>query len=170
MKEAIGATWLLGIVLTFVALFSGYLAFSINYSKAFRMKDGIVERIEKHGGPNKEAIEDIGELMNQIGYSSKGKCKTFFNDNDEVAWGGVNKNQVTKSWDVTSGDSFNYCLQRVDSFNTNGQLSASYFKVYVFFSISLPVINTGNFFNITGETSNIYFPEDCVTSSKNKNC
>ena len=163
MKEAIGATWLLGIVLSFIALFSGYLAFSVNYSKAFRMKDGIVERIEKHGGPNKEAIEDIGDLMNEIAYSSKGKCSTFFNNND-LNWGGVNRNQVTKAWDVSSGENFNYCLQRVDSFNTNGQLSASYYKVYVFFSISLPIINTGSFFNVTGETANIYFPEDCVTS------
>ena len=45
MKEAIGATWLLGIVLTFIALFSGYLAFSINYSKAFRIT---VDQIGKH--------------------------------------------------------------------------------------------------------------------------
>ena len=163
MKEAIGATWLLGIVLTFIALFSGYLAFSINYSKAFRMKNGIVERIEKHGGPNREALDDISNLMNDISYSSKGKCSNFFN-NDELKWGGISKNQVTKSWDVTSGEAFNYCLQRVDSYNTNGQLSASYYKVYVFFSISLPVINTSSFFNVTGETSNIYFPEDCVTS------
>ena len=151
------------IVLTFIALFSGYLAFSINYSKAFRMKNGIVERIEKHGGPNREALDDISNLMNDISYSSKGKCSNFFN-NDELKWGGISKNQVTKSWDVTSGEAFNYCLQRVDSYNTNGQLSASYYKVYVFFSISLPVINTSSFFNVTGETSNIYFPEDCVTS------
>ena len=163
MREAIGATWILGIVLTFIALFSGYLAFSVNYSKAFRMKDGIVERLEKHSGPNKEALEDIGELMDEIGYSSKGKCSTFFT-NDSLSWGGVSKNVVTKSWDVTSGEDFNYCLQRVDAYNTDGQLSASYYKVYVFFSISLPFMNAGSFFHVTGETSNIYFPEDCVTS------
>ena len=163
MREAIGATWIFGIVITFIALFSGYLAFSINYSKAFRMKDGIVERIEKHGGPNKDAIDDIGNLMNEIGYSSKGKCATFFN-NSQLKWGGVNKKQVTKPSDVNSKDNFNYCLQRVDSFNTNGQLSASYYKVYVFFSISLPFIDTSSAFYVTGETSNIYFPVDCVTS------
>ena len=163
MREAIGATWLLGIVISFIALFSGYLAFSINYSNAFRMKDGIVERIEKHGGPNKEAIEDIGNLMNEIAYSSKGKCVDFFSNTD-LNWGGVNRNQVTKAWDVSSGEAFNYCLQRVDAVNTNGKLSASYYKVYVFFSISLPIINNSSFFYVTGETSNIYFPEDCVTS------
>lgn len=163
MREAIGATWLLGIVLAFIALFSGYLAFSVNYSKAFRMKDGIIEKIEKHGGPNIEALEDIGEMMDEVGYSSKGKCASFFN-NDSLDWGGVTKNVVTKAWDVTSGDSFNYCLQRVDAYSTSGQLSASYYKVYVFFSVSLPIVNTGSFFHVTGETANIYFPEDCVTT------
>ena len=30
MREAIGATWIMGIVIAFIALFSGFLAFSIN--------------------------------------------------------------------------------------------------------------------------------------------
>ena len=81
MREAIGATWIMGIVIVFIALFSGYLAFSVNYSKAFKVKDGIVDRIQKHNGPNQEAIDDIADLMNDIGYSSTGKCSNFFNDN-----------------------------------------------------------------------------------------
>lgn len=159
MREAIGATWILGIVLGFIALFSGYLAFSVNYSKAFSLKEGIVDRIEKHGGANQDAIEDIYEYMSEISYSSKGICSTFFNSDDDLDWIGVNKNVVTKSTDVTSGGKYNYCLQKVNAYNYNGQLSASYYKVYVFFSISLPFLNN-SFFNVTGETSNIYYPDD----------
>ena len=58
MREAIGATWITGVVLAFIALFSGYLALSINYSKAFKVKDGIVDRLEKHSGPETRSIMD----------------------------------------------------------------------------------------------------------------
>lgn len=162
MREAIGATWILGIVLAFIALFSGYLAFSVNYSKAFRMKDGIIDRIEKHSGPSTEAIKDIDDFMNEIGYSSKGRCKSFFNDTS-LKWAGVDHGVASSAKDLNSGEAFNYCVQRVDAYNTNGQLSASYYKVYVFFSISLPFMGTGgNLFHVTGETGNIYYPDDSL--------
>ena len=35
MREAIGGTWLFGLVLTFIVFFASFLAVSINYSKAF---------------------------------------------------------------------------------------------------------------------------------------
>lgn len=161
MRESIGATWILGIVLTFIALFSGYLAFSVNYSKAFRVKDGIVDRIEKHSGFNQEAIEDINDLMKEINYSSEGNCSTFFTDS-ELPYIGVTDN--VRSNPITDGaydnSEYNYCVQRIDSFNSNGTLSASYYKVYVFFSLSLPILNSSSTFNISGETTNIYYPND----------
>lgn len=157
MKEAIGSTWLLGIVLTFMALFSGYLAFSVNYSKAFRMKDGIIDIIEKHNGPNRDAINEINDLMTEISYSSTGDCKTFFN-NSTLNYIGVTKNVVTSKASVgTKG--FNYCIQQVDTHGQDGQLSSAYFKVYVFFSLSLPVFDTMSSFNVSGETIAIYFPD-----------
>ena len=45
MREAIGGTWLLTIVLVFIVLFSSFLALSINYSKAFKVKNGIVKEV-----------------------------------------------------------------------------------------------------------------------------
>ncbi len=39
MKESIGGTWLLGFVLVFIVIFSAYLAVSINYTKAFKVKN-----------------------------------------------------------------------------------------------------------------------------------
>ena len=50
MREAIGGTWLTGLVITFIVLFSGFLAYSINYTKAFRVKNEIINIIEKNEG------------------------------------------------------------------------------------------------------------------------
>ena len=42
MKEAMGGTWLTGLVIVFIFLFAGFLAYSISYTKAFRVKNEII--------------------------------------------------------------------------------------------------------------------------------
>lgn len=160
MRESIGATWILGIVLAFIALFSGYLAFSVNYSKAFRIKDGIVDRLQKHNGLNNESVKDISELMSEIGYSSKGNCSNFFTDSDLKYAGVVGEYVETHANSAYDNNTYNYCVQKVKSVGSEGQLTASYYKVYVFFSLSLPFFNSGSTFNVSGETVNLYYPED----------
>lgn len=163
MREAIGASWIMGIVLTFIALFSGYLAFSINYSKAFRVKDGIIDRLEKHNGPNcgagsgcQGSIDDINKFLTEVGYNSKGDCSKIFGDS-ELDYIGVTDDYVTSN--PTSG-TYNYCIQRVTAYNQQGQLNAAYYKVVVFFSLSVPVLDFGSSFHVSGETINMYYPED----------
>lgn len=163
MREAIGASWLMIIVMTFIALFSGYLAFSINYSKAFKVKDGIVDRLEKHSGPNcgagtgcKGSIDDIADMLNDVGYNSKGDCRRVFGNSD-LKFIGVTENYVVKNPDT---DRYNYCVQRVSTRNPSGQLNAAYYKVAVFFSLSVPIIDLGSSFHVTGETTIINYPED----------
>ena len=50
MKDAMGGTWLTGLVIIFIALFAGFLAYSISYTKAFRTKNEIINIIEKNEG------------------------------------------------------------------------------------------------------------------------
>ena len=47
MREAIGGTWLFGIVILFIALFSAFLAYSVSYTKAFNTKNEIINIIER---------------------------------------------------------------------------------------------------------------------------
>lgn len=156
MREAIGASWIMIIVLTFIALFSGYLALSINYSKAFRVKDGIVDRLEKHSGPNTDSIEDIYNLMSEINYNSKGSCDLLDNET-RVEFIGVNKNMVTKN---PHNGEYNYCVSKVNAYNPSGQMTSAYYKVVVFFSLSFPIFEELLSFHVSGETINIFYPED----------
>ncbi len=48
MKESIGSVWIFAICMTFIVLFTGYIAIAVNYSKAFRIKSHIVSEIEKN--------------------------------------------------------------------------------------------------------------------------
>lgn len=157
MRESIGMTWLMMIVVAFITLFSGYLAFSINYSKAFRLKDGIVQRLEKHSGPNKDSIEDIEALIDEIGYNSLGQCVgAAVGDAEQVM--GVREGYP--DWNPMSGEYYSYCINKVTSYNPSGQLTAAYYKVAVFFSISLPIVRLDSIFFLNGETINISYPRD----------
>ena len=39
MKEAIGGTWVFGIFIAFIALFTSFMSISANYSKCYKVKD-----------------------------------------------------------------------------------------------------------------------------------
>ncbi len=161
MREAIGATWIMGIVIAFIALFSGFLAFSINYSKAFKVKNGIVERIEKYNGLSEEAKDDITSFLKEIGYNATGSCETLLSD-ENLKFAGFRIDEGTTSH-PNKNEKYNFCIQKIHSNSGTGQMSTAYYKVYVFFSLSIPVIEQFTKFNVTGETKNIYFPKDGST-------
>lgn len=160
MKESIGASWILMIVLVFIALFSGYLAFSVNYSKAFRVKDGIVDRLEKYNGPNNKSLQEIADFIDEVSYTSKGKCADLFED-DRLTSMGVVVGDLHPDIPASDNETYHYCLQRVKAYSpTDGQLTSSYYRVIVFFSLSLPIFDIGSSFHVDGETVNIQYPED----------
>ena len=50
MKAGISNIWLLGMIATFIFLFSCYVIISVNYTKSFKMKNEILTIIEKSKG------------------------------------------------------------------------------------------------------------------------
>ena len=106
MKESIGNFWLLSIVLIFILIFAAYLTVTLNYSKAFKIKNEVLTIIEKRNGitddqvvkgveskmgagtvlvPN-SAQGTINAFLVASGYSTKGSCKGL-----EGKWYGVKK-------------------------------------------------------------------------------
>ena len=61
MREAIGGTWIMGIVIVFVVLFSSFLAYSISYTKAFNVKNQIINYIEHKEGFTKSS-NDVANI------------------------------------------------------------------------------------------------------------
>ena len=62
--------------LVFIVLFSGYLAISVNYSKAFNVKDKIVTIIEQNEGLNNNAQTEIDNYLSGVGYHVYGTCNS----------------------------------------------------------------------------------------------
>ena len=135
MKEAIGSSWMLGLAVTFIVLFTSYLAVSINYTRAFKVKNEIINIIESNQGFSQNTQNKIKTYLDTMGYAN-----TVTNAND-----------CTKYGKYGAGG---YCVQK----NQNG--SGYTYKVTTFIKIELPIINFKILIPIGGETKTLYYVND----------
>lgn len=151
MREAIGGTWLLGLVLTFIVFFTSFLALSVNYSKAFGVKNTIVDLLGKYEGNNCNSRSEIKDYLTSTGYLVPGYCTTDYT--------GYNIDGT----EVGSGKKAYYCIENKEV-NSMSTLSKKYYKIMVFFKIDLPMVGDLTTFRIKGETESVYFAKDQVST------
>ncbi|MEG0799147.1 MAG: hypothetical protein RR228_03850 [Bacilli bacterium] len=159
MRESIGGGWLMTIVVLFILLFSGFLAVSINYTKAFKIKNYILNKIEYDEGYRnaKGTVDDsliksdgsteadIWLYLKKVGYNGIGLKKSICN----------NKEFGTVAEDYKTGG---YCVQKV----AHGEDNTAHYKVTAFIIIELPFIDTKFTIPINGETNTMYYHLDEV--------
>ena len=164
MKESFGGSWLFGIVILFIALFTSYLAYSINYTRAFNLKNKILEEIEKTEGYTKaesdvhtmsdQQLEDDGSVeatvyqwIKRTGYASTNSegidCSTVDGHAETLAMPG--------GYCVTK-----YCRSLVDD-NTHRGTFRTYYKVTTFVAFKIPIFNITLKVPVTGETMSLYY-------------
>lgn len=189
MKQSISSIWLIGLVFSFILLFSGYLAVTVSYSSAFKLKNEMLTIIEKHDGlTNKQgnknvasklhpgqkvegefgAIQTIALFLRGSAYNSKGACP----NEQGKTWYGVKDLDYTKLntfEQAQKNTKYYYCFMKDElkyARNTNAsnsQKSASYYKVRIFYKMNLPVLGDIFTFRIDGTTSEITVPQDLDT-------
>lgn len=146
MRESIGGTWLLGLVLTFIVFFASFLALSVNYSKAFNIKNNVVDLVEKYEGNNCAARKYIASYMKEDGYLVYGNCPAGY-----TGYGIDGKA-------VTAGKAL-YCIE-TDNTGDSTVLKKHFYRVMIFFKIDLPVVGGITTMRLKGETASIYWPSD----------
>lgn len=166
MRESIGGTWLIGIVALFIVLFSAFMAYSINYTKAFRAKNGIIDLIEQnegytfYNGPNIDNMKQE-ELMNDHSVQAKAYALVKSMGYD---YGSKSENKVVCNNDGTISDATKidaayqpggYCVYRFC--NSDGTYR---YKVVTYVMMKFPVINFGISVPIKGETKTLYYEID----------
>lgn len=152
MRDAISGVMSLQIVVIVLIVMNCYLAFSVNYTKAFRVKNEILSIIEKNEGLTDDAKAQINQLMLDNNYRMNERFRI---------WCGNNGYDVTN--DIGAG-SFCYKRELVDvtgNGNINNTYKGSYYTVATFVNIDLPLVNNilpfaGNLFLVKGETALIY--------------
>ena len=151
MRDAFGGVANLVIIVVFLTLVSGYLAFNVNYTKAFRVKNKIISTIEQFEGqcevkPTNVGHSEIQSYMKSLGYEAPN-----LNLKDE---------ENGASWDC--GDGAGYCIKKIvidpiKEGSTEDKKNRAYFKVVTQINIDIPIINKIlpglKIFQISGDTS-----------------
>ena len=158
MREAIGGTWLFGLVITFIVFFASFLAVSINYSKAFHVKNNVVDLISKYEGNNCSARKKISEYLKTSGALVTGKCPSLEDNKSEY----IGYNLAGEN--VGTGKDAYYCIA-VDETDSNSNMNKKFYRVIVFYKIDLPVLGNIATFKIKGETETIIYPKDDIITS-----
>lgn len=73
MRDAFGGVVNLAMIVVFLVLVCGYLAFNVNYTKAFRVKNYIITSLEQYEGncaSGTACSDKIQAYIKQVGYSA----------------------------------------------------------------------------------------------------
>lgn len=158
MKEAIGGVSIFQIVIVFVLLFAGIMCLTINHSRAFAVKDEIINVIETKGLDDK-AIEDIVAKLDEAGYRVTGSCP-------DSSWTGYDRRGEKKA-------PYTFCIKQNNvaaSFRNNAeQVCRSargtctvadsvlypkmiYYDVVLFYQLDIPLFTQAFNFTLKGST------------------
>lgn len=80
MRDAIGGSVVLTIIVVFIVVVSAYLAFNVNYTKAFRMKNKIISLYEEYKGEcykDTRCEQKIAEYADSLGYKPNLNCGSY---------------------------------------------------------------------------------------------
>ena len=137
MREAIGGAIVLKVALIFIVVINAYLALSVNYSKAFKVKNRVISLLEQYESYG-NASGKIEEYLDGVNYLANITCPTGFSK-------------------VDSGRGV--CGRMIVNDNSKGY----YYQVITYINLSnIPLLGgilanlQNNPFAIKGETKTIY--------------
>ena len=167
MRESIGGTALFQITIVFLLLFTGVMCITINHSKAFAVKDEILDMIQNspnayddNGNITTALVDDITAYITDSGYRITNQCP-----NDFVGY--------TRNGNVTSGKDASICIRSVNVAENytkdlakicNGDCSyinddlpnMYYFDIILFYQIDAPVIQDAFKLQVNSSTRILY--------------
>ncbi len=154
MRQAIGTTWIMQLVIIFMLIFVAFLALTINYTKAFKIKNELITFIEKNEGVSEREGGTLDLIDNYLLYNNYGVAGTC----PEGSYG-IDNLQSPVLKDTSNGGRYYYCIEKIPTAGTSTFNRARY-RVTVFFHFSLPIIGDIFTFSVDGETVDITNPVD----------
>lgn len=124
MKESLGSTFTLNLIIIFITILFAVLAGTLTYYKAFKVNTKIINAIEKFEGYNHLARREIDNSLTTIGYA--------FKDNHTCP---SEKNGGTLQ---TEDKKFRYCVYYF------GEDDSSYYSygVISYVTLDIPMVDT----------------------------
>lgn len=131
MRDAFGGAFLIKVMLIFLGIYVAFMAVALNYAKAFKVKNYIINVIEQYEGVSEEAYNTINNYINGIGY-----------------------NPALDPQDLSGQECLNgqynraYCIKQMYSDANRG----TYYMVTTYMKFELPFFNFNISIPISGET------------------
>ena len=152
MREAVGSYFLTTIFIIFIVLFTGYMCLSINMNKAYKVKNEIINIIQKNNGLDGNSLSQIQDFMTKVGYRTTGNCDTKDGDGYSITGSSKTSNRAV------------FCAKQMiteyeGESHTKVQFpKVAYYQVKVFFSIDLPIVRQFFTFGLKGSTKKLFYP------------
>lgn len=156
MREAVGNTFVFGFIIVFVILFIALFATSSAYSKASKVKNTILDIVEKYSDQLDKSnntlpdqmIKEIDTNLRTVGYrlnkNQQNRCSSKYMS-DEGS-GGTLMNQFSN---------YHYCIykhQRVEDQKGNLPHRGNYYTVITYMYFDIPLIGQNLEFPVKGQT------------------
>lgn len=155
MKESVGYTVTLNIMITFIVIVFAFLSAALIYFKSNKMSNVITETIEKYEGYNGCVKNGIGLKLTNLGYNKmQVDCNNYYN---RIG----NKEKANCSSSLTDG-SEGYCVFMCREMYDSEWYY--YYKISTNMMINIPIINDLLNIPIFSNTNRLYDFE-CQTES-----
>jgi len=150
MRDSLGGIPILVIVTLFIVIALGYVAYNVNYTKAFRMKNKAVELFEEYSGAEKclmteNCRKELQDYANKIGYSTGGiSCETGYTNFQDLL-----------CYKVKSCDAYSSAEKKSNGIINDGNKGFSN-DIYTKINIDIPIIKkfvtSVSYFYVSGST------------------
>lgn len=150
MKESIGYTVSLNIMIVFITIIVAFLCAALIYFKSNKVSNVITSAIEKYEGYNSSAIAEINRNLSSLGYGSRSiSCDTSVTD--KGAYNCELVNDGTRGYCV-------YACYEEDNKDASGKYKGEYYyyKIRTNMMITIPIINDMLDIPIYSNTNRLY--------------
>lgn len=137
MRDAFGGAFSVKLMLIFLILYVSFICVAINYARAFRVKNYIINIIEQYEGyneTNQGLLDDkIDKYLGQSGYH-------------------IEYEEVKDRSSCTELKGHGYCIVKINN-------NPEYYRVETYMVFTLPIINVHFPIAVRGETRRIEIPD-----------
>lgn len=155
MREAIGGTWFTQLIIVFMLIFVAFLALSLNYTKAFKIKNELLTIIEKREGLTTGAEGSIAIMNGYLKANNYGVTKSC----EPGSYGITDLNGTTAELVTNNSKKYYYCVTKIKAPSSNNE-GKVYYKVNLFFYFNLPILGDIFKFDVNGSTGDVLVPAD----------
>lgn len=105
MRESIGMTVTINIMIVFILVAFVFIAGTVSYSRGFKSSSRVIKALEQYEGYNKLSVEQINNDLRTIGYNAgKDNCPATKKSGSQVG-----------SLVTVDGSRYNYCVYLFDN-------------------------------------------------------